>query len=153
MLDSIDLQIAEQRAQGTKLSDIAKNVGFTNNSSVAHRLRRKPDLRAHLQNIQKKLVEHSAQSAADNIVHLIKSYRSNNCTSEKKRLEKTHGWRATERLAESVGVFTGRGESSVVVNILNKGNLAISPDVLQILSGLGIRDEVEVPELGLEESE
>ena len=144
------MQIADARANGAKLSEISTQTGYAI-STISDKLSKKPELKAYLENIQKKTIELTAQAAADNLIHLINGYKDNSCNNPKERIEKSHGFRASERIAESIGILPSRAESQVVFNILNQGNMSISKDILNIIAGL--KSPVELPELGIEEGE
>lgn len=148
MITKLDIKAAREYAKGSPPREVARKLGIS--ARAASSKIKKPELRSLLEHIQKRTIERSAQLAADNIIHVISTYKDNNCSSNKKRIEKTHGFRASERIAESIGVFPSRVESPVVLQILNQGNLVISPEIVQILSGL--KRGLEVPELGLGES-
>ena len=117
MLTPQDMKIAEARAKGLSLSEIERTTGI--NDATAGRHLQRPDLRKYLERIQQQAIEDNAQATADNLSYLIQGYRKNQCKSEKERIEKSHGARMTERMAEGMGIFPSRVQSYVVNQLLS----------------------------------
>ena len=141
MLTPQEIEIANARSNGAILQTIAKEQG-KDISNISRKLQ-KPELKAYLERIQTETIEANAKITADNITYLISNYKNNPCTNEKERIEKSHGARVTERMAENIGILPSRTPSIMIQYMSN--NTIINNDVNGILDKLyGQAEVIEV---------
>ena len=112
-----NIAIARERLAGATMQEIASHHGV-HEATVSRRLQQ-PELQDYIRQIQIETLEATAGPVRDNLIHLIGSYRGNQCRSEKERIEKSHGARMTERMAEGMGIFPSRVQSYVVNQLLS----------------------------------
>lgn len=140
-----DIKIAAERANGETMQKIANKNGC-DVSTISRKLQ-KPEIKALVERVQSQVVEETAQTVADNLIHLIRNYKSQSCESKASEIEKAHGFKATERIAEAIGILPSH-TPSIIINRLNQQNVSISADVLDILAGK--REAIQLPDLGLD---
>jgi len=112
-----NIAMAGERLNGATLQEIASHHGL-HEATVSRRLQQ-PELQEYIRQIQIETLEATAGPVRDNLIHLISKYRENQCRSEKERIEKSHGARMTERMAEGMGIFPSRVQSYVVNQLLS----------------------------------
>jgi len=111
------MAMARERLDGATMQEIADHHGV-HNATVSRRLQQ-PELQEYIRRIQIETLEATAGPVRDNLIHLISKYRGNQCRSEKERIEKSHGARMTERMAEGMGIFPSRCQSYIINQLLN----------------------------------
>ena len=112
-----NIAIARERLAGATMQEIASHHGV-HEATVSRRLQQ-PELQEYIRRIQIETLEATAGPVRDNLIHLIGRYRGNQCRSEKERIEKSHGARMTERMAEGMGIFPSRCQSYIINQLLN----------------------------------
>ena len=112
-----NIAMARERLAGATMQEIADHHGV-HNATVSRRLQQ-PELQEYIRRIQIETLEATAGPVRDNLIHLISRYRGNQCRSEKERIEKSHGARMTERMAEGMGIFPSRCQSYIINQLLN----------------------------------
>ena len=142
------MAIAAARVNGATLTQIGEMNGGMPKSTVHLRLE-KPELKAYLEDIQSRTINETAKEASENLTYLIKGYKNNNCEDVKARIEKSHGFKASERICESIGILPSHAPSQMVINIMQTGNTYISPIVTEMLSRM-MPASAAVPALGLD---
>ena len=126
MLNPQLLQIAEDRANGATLKEIASQNGF--HESSASRKLSKPEVKAYLEELQARLVSKTLSKAVDNIHEVVEGYKT--APDESKRCE--HGFKASLRLMESTGLLTSNQQSIYIQQIYND-NRTEMPDIVKEL--------------------
>ena len=159
-----DMAIADDRVNGATLQKIANDHGM--NVSTACRKLQKPELRAYLEEIQERLIHRSLEASVENIAYAVDYYRSpgekvtvsrkdgSTCqVSQKNEQLMDHGYKASVKICESVGILPSHTQSQVIVNILNQGTVQISPAITRVLQQIFQSAPVSLPDLGLEREE
>jgi len=136
--------IAKERANGKTFRQIETIAGIDH--STAHHHAKKPDVKAQIARIQARIMDKAADQAADNIIHAVTSYQKKDIKKDPQLRD--HGYKASVLMAQGMGILPSHSQSNMIVNILNQGNMAISPDILKIMAGLPV--SVDVPDLGIE---
>ena len=133
-LSSQNITIARERLSGATMQEIADHQGI-HNATVSRRLQQ-PELQEYIRRIQIETLEATAGPVRDNLIHLISGYKGNQCRSEKERIEKSHGARMTERMAEGMGIFPSRVQSYVVNQLLSVSVTAHTQELDQLAAFL-----------------
>ena len=143
MLTPQDIQLAEQRAAGQTL----ENIGNLNNLplTTTHRRLQRPEVKALIERIQAELIETSVPIAADNIKHAVEKYKEPATTitvTDKKGNTKElpyvdeqlreHGFKASQRLLESVGILPSHTPSVLIQQIFNQNDPQIGQELGQL---------------------
>ena len=129
-----NIAMAKERLAGATMQEIADHHGV-HNATVSRRLQQ-PELQDYIRQIQIETLEATAGPVRDNLIHLIGKYRENQCRSEKERIEKSHGARMTERMAEGMGIFPSRCQSYVINQLLNVSVTAHTQELDQLAAFL-----------------
>ena len=129
-----NIAIARERLNGATMQEIADHQGI-HNATVSRRLQQ-PELQEYIRRIQIETLEATAGPVRDNLIHLISGYKGNQCRSEKERIEKSHGARMTERMAEGMGIFPSRVQSYVVNQLLSVSVTAHTQELDQLAAFL-----------------
>jgi IS30 family transposase len=131
-----DIELAELRAAGCTLQTIATKKGI-DKSTVSRKLNRE-EVKAYIEEIHSQLLKNQLPKSVDNIKFAINRYQ-HIALQEKHKLKPTdltvlqHGYRASERMLESVGILPSH---IPVLQILNESQTIINADVLNILQQL-----------------
>jgi hypothetical protein len=144
LLTPQDIQIADARANGATIQQIANQIG-KDKSTVSRQINNSPDVKAQIARIQARIMDKAADKAADNIIHAVESYQTKGIKKDPQLRD--HGYKASILMAQGMGILPSHTQSSMIVNILNQGNMAISEDILKIIAGLPAK--VDVPDLGI----
>ena len=129
-----NIAIAQERLGGATMQEIADHRGV-HNATISRRLQQ-PELQEYIRRIQIETLEATAGPVRDNLIHLIGKYKGNQCRSEKERIEKSHGARMTERMAEGMGIFPSRVQSYVVNQLLSVNVTAHTQELDQLAAFL-----------------
>ena len=129
-----NIAMAGERIGGATIQEIANHHGV-HNATVSRRLQQ-PELQNYIRRIQIETLEATAGPVRDNLIHLIGRYKKNQCRSEKERIEKSHGARMTERMAEGMGIFPSRVQSYVVNQLLSVSVTAHTQELDQLAAFL-----------------
>ena len=129
-----NIAMARERLAGATMQEIADHHGV-HNATVSRRLQQ-PELQDYIRQIQIETLEATAGPVRDNLIHLISRYRGNQCRSEKDRIEKSHGARMTERMAEGMGIFPSRCQSYIINQLLNVSVTAHTQELDQLAAFL-----------------
>ena len=129
-----NIAMARERLDGATLQEIASHHGV-HEATVSRRLQQ-PELQEYIRRIQIETLEATAGPVRDNLIHLISGYKGNQCRSEKERIEKSHGARMTERMAEGMGIFPSRVQSYIINQLLNVSVTAHTQELDQLAAFL-----------------
>ena len=145
MLDQ-DIQIAEARAAGATLQEIASLNGF--HESTACRKLQKPDIKKHIEEIQARIANTCYSQAADNITFAINQYPKQVSLKDKKDSQLfDHSWKGTLRILESIGILPSHAPSVFIQQVLTN-NTIINNDISGLISKLyGAEEKSEVIEI------
>jgi len=130
-----DLKMAELRAAGESLEKIGKATGVPL-TTTARRLGR-PEMRAVVEAIQAELIAETVPQAADNIRHAVMSYKEKDSDAQLR----DHGYKASQRVLEAVGVLASHTPSVLVQQIYNAADAETSQDLHDISAFLRARYE------------
>lgn len=162
-LDSPEVKasVATALVAGVHQRVIAESLGVS--QSTISRLKDRGELKPYIEQAQMGLLE-SLPDAIGNIKHAISSYKNPGETvkvRDKDGNEKVktvvdeqlrdHGFRASLKMAESVGILPTNLQSQVIINILNQTETIIHPVVLEYMKSKG--DLIGIPDLDLDEQE
>ena len=132
MLTPQDIQLAEQRAAGQTL----ENIGNLNNLplTTTHRRLQRPEVKALIERIQAELIETSVPIAADNIRHAVEQYKPQaDLPSDQRDSQlREHGFKASQRLLESVGILPSHTPSVLIQQIFNQNDPQIGQELGQL---------------------
>lgn len=136
MLSPQDISIAKHRAAGLTLQEIAKQPNVTiAASNVSRHISGNPELHQLIIDLQQRAIEQAAEPAVNNIIHLVQSYQGNKCETEQERIEKSHGYKASARIAESIGILPASAPSIIYNKITQvRADITISNE-LAVLQG------------------
>ena len=132
MLTPQDIQLAEQRAEGLPLHEIARQNGF--HESTASRKLQKPEIKALVERIQAELIKTSIPQAAENIRHAVEQYKPQAAlpTNQRDSQLREHGFKASQRLLESVGILPSHTPSVLIQQIFNQNDPQIGQELGQL---------------------
>jgi hypothetical protein len=131
MITAQDMAICEQRAAGQTLEQIATSNGL-GHRSVAYRKLSRPELKEIVESIQEDFVSKSVPEAAENIVYAIKAYKDKDSDTQLRE----HGFKASQRALEMVGILPSHTPSLYVQQIFNHTDVHTSVEVNQLQSFL-----------------
>lgn len=117
--------IAERTVEGKSARAIAEELDVNVGTVISHQ-KKDPKVRALITRLQNKLLDNSLETSVDNILHAVGKYQ----TTEKTQ-EKDHGFKASLRVAESVGILSGAGGLAIQVNNIYNDNRQEIPDVIK----------------------
>jgi hypothetical protein len=129
MLTPQDMVIAEQRAQGVPIRQIATSVAL-DKSNVCRKLS-KPELKEHIEALQEKLVTHALDRAAKNLINLVDNYET---ATEPQRVE--HGYKASVEVLRATGILVSNTQPMFIQNIFNHTDVHVTAEVDQLHSFL-----------------
>lgn len=121
-----DIETADQYLSGKTMEDIA-DIQDINKSTVSRRLTR-PEVRKYIERIQEQFLTDNAEIAASNIKTVIANYQTS-----KDIQDKEHGFKASIRVLESVGILPAPTQS-IVYNQINQSTNIISPAISFLLN-------------------
>ncbi len=128
MDDCQKLQLGHWAAQGLPVAEIAKKIGC--DPSTVYRNLSDEKIRLKVEYCRNLIVNESYQKAAENVNNAIQEYST---TADP--IKKNHGYDASKRVLESIGVLPSHSQAPLVANILvQNNNQYISPIVDQVLS-------------------
>lgn len=132
-----DIRIAEQRAAGATLQQLATTNGFADRSGPFKRLQH-PEIKAMVEAIQADLIATSIPQAADNIRHAVDQYRPQAALPADQRDTqlREHGFKASQRLLESIGILPTHTQSIVFQQLIQGNQITLGADITQVLSQL-----------------
>ena len=124
-------------------NQIAEQLGCS--KQYISKIKSKPEIKALVEQCQAEAIAKTAKAATDNLIHLITNYKSNKCETEKDRIEKSHGYKATERMAENIGILPAHTQSVYIQQIFGESKTVIDADVLNIIDRYaGDNTQIEV---------
>ena len=112
--------------EGKPQRTIAKETG-SSQATVSRTLQRE-DAKARIEAAVNELIETSLDPAKKNIARLIQNYWDE---TDPKRLD--HGYKATVKLLEAVGILPARTTSVLIQNIVNAETPLIPPIIQKLL--------------------
>jgi predicted transcriptional regulator len=134
-MNSKDQDIVLLASTGCSQEEIAATMGVSQ-STVSRRLQSE-ELKALIEKVQFELMEETATVAKDNLVHAIKSYK----TSKEDPQLREHGFKATQRVLESMGILPTHTQSVFIQQIFNDNRTQIAPVIRQVLDAINTRDD------------
>ena len=143
MLNGTAAQALPLLAANIGTCQIANQLGVT--PGRISQIKSKPEIKALVEQCQAEAIAKTAKAATDNLIHLITNYKSNKCETEQQRIEKSHGYKATERMAENIGILPAHTQSVYIQQIFNESKTVIDADVLNIIDRYaGDNTQIEV---------
>lgn len=124
-------KIANLTAQGMTGLAVARELGVC--PATVYRRRQDEDVRSLIEDAQKRVYLNNLNTIADTVSGLVQGYQQNDCSTDKAKFEKNHGFRVIERLCEATGIFPAHTPSIFVQNIYNDNRTELSPIVLDLL--------------------
>jgi hypothetical protein len=122
-----DLQIAELRAAGSSLQQIA-TIQNIDKSTVSRRLQR-ADLAEYVETLKSSLINEGLETAQKNILHAIKSYQTTTGNETEQTQLREHGFKASNSLLTACGLLPSNAPSIII-----QTNNFVSPVVERILA-------------------
>ena len=146
MLTPQDIAIANARVMGATLRDIEPEVGI-DHSTVGRKLNH-PEVKQYIESLHAQLISESLGTAAANIQMAVDQYRpqAELPADQRDGQLREHGFKASQRLLESVGILPSHAPSVMIQQIFN-GNTIVSQDLGKLLSGMfagPVSDPVDV---------
>ncbi len=106
----------------------AGDIGVSD--STATRRLQKPQMKALVERLHTELIDSSLAQSRDNIRHAINVYRT---TPKDDPQLREHGWKASNKMLESVGIFPSHTPSVLIQNIFNEGDtVTVSAELSQL---------------------
>ena len=96
--------------------------------------------REQIESLQAMLAEQAYQPAIDNIVGAIRDYSTLQGSETEHIQRREHGYKASVKVAEAMGILPSHSQSIFVQNIFNQVNNISSPVVDALLSHAGVID-------------
>lgn len=124
-------KIANLTAQGMTGLAVAKELGVC--PATVYRRRQDDDVKALIEEAQKRVYRSNLNTIADTVTGLVQGYKQNDCSTDKAKFEKNHGFRVIERMCEAVGIFPAHTQSVFVQAIYNDNRTELSPIVADLL--------------------
>ena len=119
--ESADLYLA-----GNPMYKVGQLQGGLDKSTISKRLSR-PEVRKYIEKIQEQFLTDNAEIAAKNIKEVIGKYLTASDMQDKE-----HGYKASMRVLESIGVLPSPTQS-IVYNQINQSTNIISPAITMLL--------------------
>jgi hypothetical protein len=130
-MDKRDMLIAGETAKGKTQLMIERETGITQ-PTISRRLK-KPEVREMVGRLQCELIQDTAEDVKTAITELVKGYKANACKGRKAEIEKEHGFKCMQRIAEMTGMFPAHTPSILLQQNFNQPDPAISEE-LSVLS-------------------
>ncbi len=131
MVDTDNIIVAQKHLEGKTQDQIALEMGCSQ-PTITRRLNL-PDTKAYIEKIQSEFLDETLQKAKDNIAGVIADYKS---CDPKSYQDKEHGFKASMRVLESVGILSGHTQSYYFMSIFASQTNIISPVIQQVLSSI-----------------
>ena len=120
----------ERRLAGESVEKIGAATGF--HHSTVSRTLNKPEIAAKIEALQERVANELFEQAVDNIKHAVEAYKQPQVILDPQLRE--HGFKLSQRIAESMGILPTQHQSILVQNVFNQTNTISSPLVDQILA-------------------
>ena len=135
MLTPQDIAIAVARVNGATLRDIEPIVGL-DHSNVGRKLNTE-QIKSLIDQLNHNLINTSLQTATENIQLAIDQYKPQAQAKPKDRDSqlREHGFKASQRILEAVGILPSHAPSVMIQNIYN-GNTIVSNDLGKLLTSI-----------------
>ena len=146
------LIVAQGRAVGKTTRKVAEEIGKSHVCVI--KALKLPDVRDKIDAIRAKIIEKAGDTAAENFIHAIKSYRAPRRIKVKnsdgieveidnpevdKQL-RDHGFRGSERLLEAIGSLPASNTSIHIQQIYNDNRTEVPEEIAAVLRELNSRD-------------
>ena len=148
MLTPQDMAIAEARVSGKSLQEIATPANV-HESTISRRLA-KTEVREYIEHLHQDLIASSLGKAVGNIYHAINSYVTGATikaiTKDGKEIDLTdtqlreHGFKASLKLAESVGILPAQAQTILINNIYNDNRTEMPESIKQLFAAVTHKD-------------
>lgn len=142
MLTPQDMAIAEARVSGKSLQEIATPANV-HESTISRRLA-KTEVREYIEHLHQDLIASSLGKAVGNIYHAINSYVTGATikmiTKDGTTIDITdtqlreHGFKASIKLAESVGILPAQAQTILINNIYNDNRTEMPEAVRELFA-------------------
>ncbi|HHT9145684.1 MAG TPA: hypothetical protein ACFYD4_08415 [Candidatus Wunengus sp. YC61] len=143
LLTTQDVEIAEARAKGQTLQEIANTHGL--DPSVPCRRLQRPEMIELVERLHADLINTSLDTSIDNLRHVVKVYQT---TPKDDPQLREHGYKTSVRIAESVGILPSRTPSTLVQQIYNQsGDITITTELDQLSQFLRHQWSVDAPDM------
>lgn len=129
-----DKLIALEYTHGKTQQEIANELNI-GQATVSRKLN-KAETKAYIEQVQAEFLSKALQTSADNIVSVIEGYKDSSSSDPISWQKREHGFRASSKVLESVGIFSGHAQSAYIISIFNSQTNIISPVIQQLLSNL-----------------
>ena len=141
-----DVQIAVQKASGSSDREIGRKWGMTRQG--INEIVNRGDVKALIKEITNKMALKEGVKAYENISYCIDVYRKkkiDDMPKEKALQMRDHGFKASVKVLESLGIFESAKTSVNVQNITNTQNNIVSPMMADLIKKhLGITDATDI---------
>jgi len=138
-------KIAVDRASGLSCREIGKRYDLS--CQMVSEICQRGDVRQFIEEITKSLALNEGMTAYKNVAHAIDSYqkKSTNDLNKEDRIQlREHGYKASVRVLESLGVLESQKTSISIQNITNTQNNVVSPMMADLIKKhLGIGEVIE----------
>lgn len=127
ILEVLPVEIASGKPQG--------QIALENNLSrkTVNQYASKPDIRAKIEAIQARLANEAYTAVADNLIGAVKAYKTLKGDTPETMQRRDHGFKASVKVAESMGILPSHSQSILVQQVFNTQNNFISPNVARLL--------------------
>jgi predicted transcriptional regulator len=126
------LYLSQLAIEGHSQAAIADKMGIS--SATVSRTLSDDNIKAKIAYCRNEIVEKAYDKSVDNVVQVIQDY-NNKATDKDGLMRKEHGFRASMRMLESMGLIESRTSPSFIQNILIQNNqTVVSPLVDQVIS-------------------
>jgi predicted XRE-type DNA-binding protein len=126
-LSARDVLITGQLAQGIPQREIAKEFGVS--QQYVSVVNNKDEARDIINSAHQRLVTKTLSKAVDNLDYAVQSYRK----TKSKQL-KDHGYKASEKVLESMGLLTSHAQSIVHQTYIQQQTNVINPIINELIN-------------------
>lgn len=136
MLTAQDLSIAEAKAEGKSLRQIQTSTGI-DHATVHYKLKTKPELKAYIEKLQLVLINKTLSKAVGNIHNVVNNYLK--APDDSRKCD--HGFKASIRLMESVGLLPGQAQSIYIQQIYNDNRTEMPESIKELFAAVTHKDQ------------
>lgn len=136
-----DIEIAEAIAAGETTRQIAAVTGL-HHSTIARKAHSK-DIRAFIEAINERVINESLPVAVSNIQYAINEYQKKEAKEDPQLRD--HGFKASTRIMESVGLLPAHAPSTLIQNIYNDNRTQVVAPILETVLGRYLPDQAQAP--------
>ena len=132
-----DLIIVEGKVVGKTTDQIADEANCSTGAVSEHS---RGKLKGIIDTVRTRVINEALQVSADNVIHVIKNYRTNKATDKGEEMEKSHGFTASMKNLESAGVLASNIQSLTIQQIYNDNRNEIPENIKQLIEAVQKRD-------------